>query len=261
MKMSAITLAPLGLLIALPAVAADLRRPAPIKAPAPVVAAPVFTWTGCYIGAGGGYGMFNQDATFLDSGIPEIPKVTYGGRGWFGTVQGGCDYQVGSNIVIGAFADYDFSGTKGDINVGEDFFGREKLKSSWAVGGRIGWIPFQQQQLMVFLSGGYTQAKFGAVNFNDENGVPTDIALAKHTYSGWFIGSGYEYAIGWFPGLTWKTEYRFADYGKENVRFLEGGVLLDESFDSHKYVHTVRSALAWRFNFGRGAPVACRPGG
>ena len=81
---------------------------------------------------------------------------------------------------------------------------------------------------MVFVSGGYTRAKFGAVNFNDENGVPTDISLASQTYSGWFIGSGYEYAIAWFPGLTWKTEYRFADYGKENVRFLEGGVLLEE---------------------------------
>ena len=38
-----------------------------------------------------------------------------GGRGWFGTVQVGCDYQIGSNIVIGAFGDYDFSGIKGDM--------------------------------------------------------------------------------------------------------------------------------------------------
>ena len=148
MKKSAFALAPLGLLIALPAVAADLRRPAPMKAPPPVVA-PVatFSWTGCYIGAGGGYGMFNQDATLLDNGIPETLKTTYGGRGWFGTVQVGCDYQVGPNIVIGAFGDYDFSGIKGDINVGEDFFGREKLKSSWAVGGRLGWIPSSSSSL------------------------------------------------------------------------------------------------------------------
>jgi outer membrane immunogenic protein len=249
MNKSAFALAPLTLLIALPAAAADLRRPAPVKAP---VAAPVaaFSWTGCYVGAGGGYGMFNQDVTFFENGSP-FPEVSYGGRGWFGTVQVGCDYQVSPNIVIGAFADYDFSGMKGNVAIGEDFFGREKLKSSWAVGGRLGWLPFQQQQLMVFVSGGYTRAKFGAVNFNDENGVATPVSLASQTYSGWFIGSGYEYAFGWFPGLTWKTEYRFADYGKEHLLVLNSGVPTANSLDSQKYVHTVRSELVWRFNFGR----------
>jgi outer membrane immunogenic protein len=172
-------------------------------------------------------------------------------------VQVGCDYQVAQSIVIGVFADYDFSGMKGKVSVGEEFFGREKLKSSWAVGGRLGWLPFQQQQLLVFVSGGYTQAKFGAVNFNDENGAPTPVSLAKQTYSGWFIGSGYEYAFGWFPNLTWKTEYRFADYGTEHLLFLNSGVPTSNSLDSHKYVHTVRSDLVWRFNFG-GRPVVAR---
>src|SRR5450830_1220221 len=39
------------------AVAADM----PVRAPyiAPVVTA--YNWTGCYVGAGGGYGMYNQD--------------------------------------------------------------------------------------------------------------------------------------------------------------------------------------------------------
>jgi outer membrane immunogenic protein len=249
----------LSLLLAGSAAAADMRA-APLKAP-PRAVAPVatYSWTGCYLGAGGGYGMYNQDVTLLDDGIADSPRVTYGGRGWFGTVQGGCDYQVAPSIVIGAFGDYDFSGMKGDLNVpGEDLFGREKLKSSWAVGGRIGWLPLQQQNFMVFVSGGYTQAKFGEVNFVDDGGVLTGDSLARHTYSGWFIGTGYEYVLGWFPGLTWKTEYRFADYGKENVRFLFEGVATDESIESRKYVHTVRSALVWRFNFGGGGPVMAR---
>ena len=68
-----------------------------------------------------------------------------GGRGWFGTVQAGCDYQAGSSFVIGAFADYDFSGIKGDMAVPvATWVGEEKLKSSWAAGGRVGWLPFPQ---------------------------------------------------------------------------------------------------------------------
>ncbi len=52
-------------------------------------------------------------------------------------------YQVGSNIVIGAFGDYDFADIKGDMSVlAAGWIGEEKLKNSWAAGGRIGWIPW-----------------------------------------------------------------------------------------------------------------------
>ena len=76
----------------------------------------VYSWTGCYVGAGGGYGMFESgDPVSSAGGVPFGWRNDNGGRGWFGTVQVGCDYQVGSNIVIGAFGDYDFSGIKGDM--------------------------------------------------------------------------------------------------------------------------------------------------
>jgi outer membrane immunogenic protein len=250
MKKLAFHLAAISLLVAGSATAADMRPPARALPPAPPPVA-VYSWTGCYLGAGGGYGMWNQDATFFET--PEmIPggHATFGGRGWFGTVQIGCDYQIGSNIVIGAFADYDLGSLKGDIRIFSSE-GEEKLKSSWAAGGRIGWLPFQQ--LLVFVSGGYTQARFDEVRFvNDLNRQ----ALAKHTYSGWFIGTGYEYGIGWWPGLFWKTEYRFADYGTDNVLVLENGAPSGGSIDSHKFVQKVRSELVWRFNFG--GPVVAR---
>ena len=97
-----------------------------------------------------------------------------GGRGWFGTVQVGCDYQFGSNFVIGAFGDYDFASIKGDMAVPALGIRRpEKLKNSWAAGGRIGYLPFQPQQLLVYVSGGYTQARFDAVAFGDFGGADT----------------------------------------------------------------------------------------
>jgi outer membrane immunogenic protein len=232
--------------------AADMRAPAyKAPAPAPVVA---YNWSGCYLGAGGGYGMYDQESQFLNVGVPLGLSNDNGGRGWFGTVQVGCDYQVGSNIVIGVFADYDFSGIKGDMAIPVfGWVGEEKLKNSWAVGGRIGWVPFQAQQLLVYMSGGYTQARFDAVDlFVAVNGASTTQSLAKHTYSGWFLGSGYEYGIGLMPGLFWKTEYRFADYSADVVPIVvtATGAPTVSSLDSHKYVQTIRSELVWRFNFG-----------
>jgi outer membrane immunogenic protein len=257
--MKKLALAAISLLIAGSASAADLRRPLPTKAPAPAPVAVGYNWTGCYIGGGGGYGMFDQKSQYID-GAPFGPSNDNGGRGWFGTVQVGCDYQFGS-IVIGAFGDYDFASIKGDMAVlalGD--VGREKLKNSWAAGGRLGYLPFQSQQLLVYVSGGYTEARFDAVAFRDFGGGPTGFALDKHTYSGWFLGSGYEYQFGWLPiqGLTWKTEYRFADYSADRVAVLFNGVpVTGEFIESRKYIQTVRSSLVWRFNFG-GSPVVAR---
>ncbi|MCC6889809.1 MAG: porin family protein [Hyphomicrobiales bacterium] len=256
MKKLALHVTAISLLLAGSAAAADLRRPAPVKAPAPPPVVVAYNWTGCYLGAGGGYGMFNQETQYIGSGTAYGLSHTNGGRGWFGTVQVGCDYQVGSNIVIGAFADYDFSGIKGDMTVTAMVLaGEETLKSSWAAGGRIGWLPFPQ--LLAFVSGGYTQARFDGVNFVDAtSGGPTTLSIDKHTYSGWFIGSGAEYAIGWLPGFFWKTEYRFADYGRDRLAVLDYGSPNGDELELRKYVHTVRTEIVWRFNFG--GPVTAR---
>ena len=129
-----------------------------------------------------------------------------------------------------------------------------ELKSSWAAGGRIGWLPFQH--LLVFVSGGYVATRADQVNLFTTTGIDTGFSLAKHTYTGWFVGSGYEYGIGWLPGLFWKTEYRFADYGSDRVTLLAGGNPGGSFIGSHLYVQTVRSELVWRFNFG--GPVVAR---
>src|SRR5664280_1769898 len=96
--------------------AADL----PVKARyiAPVVTA--YNWTGCYVGAGGGYGMYNQDISDAAGGGGGFGGTgsgtdTLGGRGWFGTGQVGCDYQVTPSFVIGAFGEYDFGSIKGHL--------------------------------------------------------------------------------------------------------------------------------------------------
>jgi outer membrane immunogenic protein len=229
--------------------AADLPARMPLKAAAPL---PAMTWTGCYVGAGGGYGMWNQDHTTLVSGVPVTPEATAGGRGWFGTVQLGCDYQFNTNWLIGAFGDADWGNIRGDLNdvtTGVTLYGREKQKWSWAAGGRVGYLVYPQ--LLTYVSGGYTAARFDQVNLATFAGVASGF-YPEHTYNGWFIGTGYEYQLSFLPGLAWKTEYRFSDYGTDNLlRYTPAGVLTTASMDSHKYEQVIRSELVWRFNFWR----------
>ena len=124
------------------AFAADLP-PAPQVYKAPPVVAPSYSWSGCYIQGGGGYGMWNQDSnTETTAGlVPTSVTTTFGGRGWYGQGGVGCDYQATPNILIGAFGDYSFMNLKGQyMDPLTGFVGQEKETSSWAVGGRIGWI-------------------------------------------------------------------------------------------------------------------------
>src|SRR5262245_66423167 len=98
--MKKLALAAISFAIAGSASAADMRLPVKAPAPAPVA---VFSWTGCYVGAGGGYALTNTDSTtYSNAGVQQSNEDTLGTRGWFGTVQVGCDYQVSPSIVIGA---------------------------------------------------------------------------------------------------------------------------------------------------------------
>ena len=235
-----------------PAIAADM--PMPVKAtPAPVVA--INNWTGCYVGAGGGYGMWNQAHTFESPpGVAQSIETTTGGRGWFGTGQFGCDYQVG-NWVVGAFADGDFGDLAGTMSTVNDRAGREHQKWSWAAGGRLGYVVLPK--LLAYASGGFTQAhfdRFELVNLTD--GSPAGFHIDAYNYKGWFIGSGYEYALPWIPGIFWKTEYRYSKYNTAGLRWVLDGVsinvpfvpLPDQLTRSHTSEQTIRSELVWRFN-------------
>jgi outer membrane immunogenic protein len=240
-----------------PAFAADMAPRAYTKAAPVMAAAP--SWTGCYVGGGGGYGMWNQTNRQVIDGPPRVVESndwTNGGRGYFGTVQGGCDYQFAGQFVIGGFGDYDFSSIKGQFGqTNANRTGDEKLSSTWSVGGRVGWIALPG--LLTYFSAGYTESTFDRVNLAFFGAAP-DLFFNKATYKGYFIGAGDEYALTFLPGLFWKTEYRFSDLGTQTNEsfFIANGARVGDGFDSHKYVHTVRSELVYRFNWG--GPVVAK---
>jgi outer membrane immunogenic protein len=238
------------------AVAADLPARTYSKAPAPVAYAP--SWTGCYVGGGGGYGLWNQENTLFIDGPPRTQlsqTTTEGGRGYFGTVQAGCDYQfpaMGTSFVVGAFGDYDFSSLKANVTPVFSLIGQEKMSSAWSVGGRVGWVALPG--LLTYFSGGYTEATFDQVNLSSVALPPTPptFFFDKRTYKGWFLGAGDEYALNFLPGLFWKTEYRFSEFDAATnvLRAFPTGTPFGDSIDSKKFVHTVRSELTYHFNWG-----------
>ena len=244
--------------------AADLSLKAP---PAPM---PVVSWTGCYISAGVGYGLddVNHSTTNAAGTVVFDTGHDNAGRGWLGRVGAGCDYQVASSFVLGAFGDFDWSnihgidsytcgfGCAGPVGIGGDL----KLSRTWAAGPRVGFLV--TPQLLSYIDGGYTQAHYAAAILGDLSGaLATQVTVPQQTRGGWFIGGGAEYALGWWKGLFWRTEYRFADYGSRTVAVICtnnagalggvgcGGTGTVNALDTSKaYVQTITSSLVWRFN-------------
>jgi outer membrane immunogenic protein len=248
------------------AFAADLAVKAPVMKAPP---APVASWTGCYLDAGGGYGMYNQDH-FIENVPPIIPlgqldaTSTSGGRGWLGRFGGGCDLQLTgaglSNWVIGVFGDYDVMDIKGTA---QDFAisVNEKENNAWYAGARLGYLV--TPSLLTYVSGGYTETHFGSATAVGAilPSTPLGAFLASQTYHGWFIGGGTEYALNlsWLPiqGLFWRNEYRYASFQSRDVPFiLTTGGPTGTDLHSTKFNQTITSSLVWRFNWA--GPVAAR---
>ena len=110
--------------------------PAPAYSAPP---APVYNWTGCYVGGGGGYAFWQQDSFVTVGGVPVTASQSNGGKGWFGQGQVGCDYQFTGALssafqtVIGAFGDFE----GGSINGSNSFPGLSLEASANRRPGRL----------------------------------------------------------------------------------------------------------------------------
>jgi outer membrane immunogenic protein len=248
------------------AFAADMPVKAPYyKAPPPP---PAYSWTGCYVDAGGGYGLWNQDhdlETFPGL-TPIVSTTTNGGRGWLGRFGGGCDYQVGpilgGNLVVGLLADYDAMNIHGTNEPPDLLFGgismsgTEKESSAWYFGGRIGYAV--TPGFLTYFDGGYTETHFDQSNMNTTllPGAVTGLSFVSQNYHGWFLGGGTETSLaGLLPGLPaglfLRSEYRYSSYQAADVPLVVTATGANVGFAEHvqPYVQTVTTSLVWKFNW------------
>jgi outer membrane immunogenic protein len=229
--------------------AADL--PARQVAPAPVfAAAPVFTWTGFYVGVNAGYGLADINArgdTFLGT-----LGVGVEADGFVGGAQVGYNVQLGQ-LVLGVEADIQYS----DLNASQSFtatipgtnlagFGAAEAELEYfgTVRARIGYAF---GSVMPYLTGGliYGDVKgtaSGAVT-GTFNGVPVtivDSVSRSETFFYWVVGAGVEFAI--TPNISLKGEYLYSKLDEE-VTFGDLGIGGQGDLD----LHIARAGLNFRF--------------
>ena len=198
--------------------AADLR----LKAPP--IAAPVFSWTGCYVGGHVGFGWGRQQVTSSNFSFGPGPNGgvlginTLDSSGGLYGVQAGCNYQFAGNWVVGVQGDIagaNISGNAPDPLNGSGnppqtgFSIGMKTDRLASVTGRLGVTAWNNQALF-YVKGGAAWDKnqwnfrqtFNCINSNCPN------PFADDRRTGWTVGGGVE----WVISPSWSNWTAFAEY-------------------------------------------------
>ena len=224
--------------LAAPAFAADLGPRGYTKAP--VYAAPIYNWTGFYIGGHLG-GAFSGSSNFNGLALSD-----YGAR-FLGGVQAGADWQFAPSWVVGFEGQYSWLG-KNNINAifPAGFVYNNNQRGLGSITGRIGYAA---GPALFYLKGGY------AYSDNRETltfaGVPVAFVLDGRHTNGWTVGGGVEYMFA--QNWSAKAEYQYYDFG--NSRFLAPAPLVPFG-TFHNDEHTLKIGVNYRFNFA--SPVVAR---
>lgn len=231
--------------------AAGAARADGYDAPRPPALA-VTNWSGFYGTAGYGYGFWQAETTTqnpVTGACVLCATQDQGGKGWVGKVGIGYDAQVSRNIVIGAFADYQRSSLKGDIQDQTPFFvGEVEGKDTYSVGARAGWLILPQ--VLSYYSAGYTHMRFDGANmsFTFANAPPTGFSTSDYSGGGWFIGSGLEISVG--SGWFWRNEVRYAEYSKKVLTDSNAAGVRINDITFEPTVQTATTEIVYKFNWG-----------
>jgi outer membrane immunogenic protein len=213
---------------------ADLARRTYTKPPPPVVA-PVYNWTGIYIGGNVGGGWSEDSGATLCSeggvvngpGCQNVPGGTINGSGVIGGVQAGYNWQVGPSWLIGIEADIQGADIKGSTTVNGPFpffgggFGLAATR--YTASERIDWFGTVRGRagmtagpVLLYVTGGLA---YGHARLNTDLVDPfpfTFPASASVTKAGWTAGGGVEW--GFAGNWSVKVEGLYYDLGTTTVR-------------------------------------------
>ena len=232
-------------LSAAPVLAADM----PVKAP---MAAPVFDWTGFYVGGHFGYGWafpdITVDATGTKLGNPPRPHGILGGA------QAGYNWQAG-RWVYGLEGDITWSDVKGSSAAvtPAGLLNAQGLPDLYStITGRIGYAV---DRALYYVKGGaaWMSEDFRQTSITTPFCVGTPCTGSNATW-GWTVGAGVEYAID--PHWSARLEYDFLDFPSHEHVTTSNGVSVN-NFHLTRTFDLIKVGLNYKFgDLGKGPVIA-----
>ena len=202
-----------ALMFAVPAAhAADMALKAPPPPPAPV-----WSWTGFYIGANAGGGWATTDwqhnhlSTCPGKGPFNVASCDIGNQSsisFIGGGQVGARWQTGQFVLgIEAMADYArFSANTTDpqgLAIGFNFVDSTQLKGLYTVTGQAG---IAWNQALWFVKGGWAGSRVTQTLTEITN---PNVGQVSHSANGWTVGTGIDYRLTSLPNFSIGIEYDY----------------------------------------------------
>ena len=249
-KFSAVAIGMTVLGFASSALAADMAA-RPYKAPPPVVA-PIYNWTGFYIGANGGWGNSHNCWDFVTAGGAVVANGCRDASG--GIIGGQIGYRWQMNqFVFGLEAQGDWA----DLNasrvslINPAFSTRTRVNGIGLFTGQIGYA---WNAALLYLKGGAAVTGNRYDIFNTIGGLT--LASADATRWGAAVGVGFEY--GFAPNWSVGVEYDHLFMGHANNSFSVVNPIVAGALNRiNQDVDMVTLRLNYRFG-GWGGPVTAR---
>jgi len=233
--------------------AADL----PAKARPVVVPAPVWSWTGFYLGAHVGAGWGNTESAITGLVAPvavafNFPLSQTSSSGFLGGVQAGYNWQAGGFVfgVQGDFSGADINGTSPCLVLLACSTNTNWLAS---VTGRVGAVVMDR---------GMIYAKGGAAWQNSTHSaaltiIPAigNIASQEITHFGWTVGLGTEWMI--TPNWTAFIEYNYMEFDNKVHQFpIIQAPAVVFNVDLKNTMSVAKVGVNYKFNWG--TPVVAK---
>jgi outer membrane immunogenic protein len=244
----------LGVVLGLGTAGAASGADLPVKAP--VAAAPLYNWTGCYIGAnaGGGWDTLHTVRDQID-GLPPTPAYldmgTENDSGYLAGIQSGCDFQT-TRLVFGLEGMADWGRISGNQNIASrpGFSEQNTLSGLFPVTGRIGFLWTPQ-----FL----TYGKLGFAWFNDTNKYFAGGVLFESTR--WTdpmitAGIGFEYMFTPNWSVFVEGNYYWAEADDSAHDYVSPGGIPVETINSRPRIVTALVGVNYKFHWDNGPVVA-----
>jgi outer membrane immunogenic protein len=235
--------------------AADLAARPYTKAPA-LPPAPIYTWTGFYLGVQGGGGWGRSDEVYFNAPNTAafVGTQNYDTSGGFVGGVAGYNWQSGA-FVVGIEGDYhwaDINGRSTVINVGPPNLGDTyftKLRGFGDIKGRVGYAA---GPVLWFVSGG---AAVGDIQHRYDaalNGGAGNTFVQNDTRWGWTVGAGAEYMFA--QNWSAKVEYNYIDLGKSTINYAAPPTTIRSEWTDT--FHTIKAGVNYHFNWG--TPVVAK---
>jgi outer membrane immunogenic protein len=232
-----------------PASAADMSpMPAPVYTKAPMMA-PLYDWTGFYIGGHASYGWTHSDGQTMNlaNGLLFTPSSS-NSSAFHGGGQIGYDYMLPSRIVFGVSATVSSGSSNSSTNVGFKEITTSDGKTDYSVNVRAR-LGYAFDTLLIYGTGGWAWSQ-GSTTRTQVTGMvgnagPGTVETASTSNNGATVGAGLDYGF----ARNWDVfaEYRFAGNPDVNVTF----PIAQRSTTNDVTTNVVEVGINYRFNYGR----------